>query len=127
MANIQARRNKDGEVVSYSIRVHKGRDPVTGKQLKPYTTTWKVPEGWGEKRAEKEALKQAAIFEKQCRDGLSLDNRQTFAAYAEYVLKQKERTGVKRSTLARYRADLERILPAIGHGRRWKKSRSSGR
>lgn len=115
MANIQARRNKAGEVVSYSIRVHKGRDPVTGKQLKPYTTTWKVPEGWGEKRAEKEALKQAAIFEKQCRDGLSLDNHQTFAAYAEYVLKQKERTGVKRSTLARYRTDLDRILPAIGH------------
>ena len=79
MANIQARRNKAGEVVSYSIRVHKGRDPVTGKQLKPYTMTWKVPEGWGEKRAEKEALKQAAIFEKQCRDGLSLDNHQTFA------------------------------------------------
>ena len=115
MANIQARRNKDGVIVSYSIRVHKGRDPMTGKQLKPYTATWKVPEGWGEKKAEKEALKQAAIFEKQCRDGLSLDNHQTFAAYAEYVLKQKERTGVKRSTLARYRVDLERILPAIGH------------
>ena len=61
MANIQARRNKAGEVVSYSIRVHKGRDPVAGKQLKPYTTTWKVPDGWGEKRAEKEALKQADI------------------------------------------------------------------
>ncbi len=59
-----------------------------------------MPEGWGEKWAEKEALKQAAIFEKQCRDGPSLDNPQTFAAYAEYVLKQKERTGIKRSTLA---------------------------
>lgn len=59
---------------------------------------------------EKETLKQAAIFEKQCRNGLSLDNHQTFAAYAEHVLKQKERTGVKRSTLARYRDDLERIL-----------------
>jgi len=35
MANIQARRNKDGKVVSYSIRVHKGRDTATGKQLKP--------------------------------------------------------------------------------------------
>ncbi len=32
MANIQARRNKAGEIVSYSIRVHKGRDPVTGKE-----------------------------------------------------------------------------------------------
>ena len=41
----------------------------------PYTTTWKVPEGWGEKKAEKEALKQAAIFEKQCRDGLSVERK----------------------------------------------------
>ncbi len=115
MANIQARKSKDGRIISYSIRVHKGRDPVTGKQLKPYTMTWKVPEGWSEKRALKEAQKQAAIFEKKCKDGLALDNHQTFASYAEYVLKLKERTGVKRSTLVRYRTDLERILPAIGH------------
>ena len=115
MANVQARRNKDGTIISYSIRVHKGRDPVTGKQLKPYTTTWQVPEGWSEKRAEKEAQKQAAIFEQQCREGFALDNRQTFAAYAEYVMKLKESMGVKHLTLIRYRQDLERILPAIGH------------
>ncbi len=115
MANIQPRRNKDGQIISYSIRVHKGRDPVTGRQLKPYTKTWPVPDGWSEKKAEKEAQKQAAIFEKQCKDGITLDNRQTFAAYAKYVLSLKERAGIKRSTLVRYRTDLERILPAIGH------------
>lgn len=115
MANIQARRNKDGTIISYGIRVHKGRDPQTGKQLKPYTMTWKVPDGWTEKHAEKEAQKQAALFEKACHDGLALDNRQTFAAYADYVLDMKERAGYKRATLIRYRGELQRVLPAIGH------------
>ena len=64
MAYLQSRRNKEGQVVSYSIRVYKGRDPRTGKQLTPYTMTWRVPEGWSDKRARKEAEKQAAVFEK---------------------------------------------------------------
>lgn len=115
MANIQARKNKTGEIISYSIRVHKGRDPITGKQLKPYTTTWDVPDGWSEKRAEKEAQKQAAIFEKQCKDGVVLDNKQTFSAYAQYVIGMKQRAGLKHQTVVRYHKDLERILPAIGH------------
>mgnify|MGYP000830379214 CR=1 FL=1 len=42
--------------------MYKGRDPRTGKQLTPYTMTWHVPEGWSEKRARKEAEKQAAIL-----------------------------------------------------------------
>ena len=44
MANIQPRKNKEGKIISYSIRVHKGRD-ANGKQLKPYTKTWTVPTG----------------------------------------------------------------------------------
>ena len=32
MANIQERRNKDGMLISYSIRVHRGRG-ADGKQL----------------------------------------------------------------------------------------------
>ncbi len=51
MANIQERKNKEGKLISYSIRVYRGRDPETGKQLTPYSCTWRVPEGWGEKRA----------------------------------------------------------------------------
>lgn len=116
MANIQARRNKDGAVISYGIRVHKGRDPITGKQLKPYTMTWKVPEGWTEKRAEKEAQKQAAIFEQQCRDGIVLDGRQTFAEYSSYVIDLREKNGLIRpSTADAYRKTLVYINKAIGH------------
>lgn len=115
MANIQARRNSDGKLVSYSIRVHKGRDPATGKQLKPYTMTWKVPSNWGEKTAEKEAYKQAAIFEKQCREGLALDNRQTFSEYAEYVIGIKDRGGTRYKQRGLYKAAMDRIAPEIGH------------
>lgn len=38
MANVQPRKNKDGKIISYSIRVHKGRN-AEGKQLKPYSMT----------------------------------------------------------------------------------------
>ncbi len=115
MAYLQSRKNKEGEVVSYSIRVYKGRDPRTGKQLTPYTMTWHVPEGWSEKRARKEAEKQAAVFERQCREGYLTDSRQTFAQYAEYVLELKERTGLKHLTLIHYRQSLKRVLPFLGH------------
>jgi len=116
VANIQPRKNKDGKIISYSIRVHKGRDPISGKQLKPYTMTWEVPAGWGEKTAEKEARKQAAIFEKDCKDGVAMDSRQTFSGYAEYVIRTKVRTGIlKPKTKHHYRKLLIRVNEAIGH------------
>lgn len=52
MANIQERRDKDGKLISFSIRVFRGRD-ANGKQLKPYTETFKVKSGWTEKYARK--------------------------------------------------------------------------
>ena len=52
MANIQERRNKDGKLISFSIRVFRGRG-ADGKQLKPYTTTFDVPDSWSEKTQEK--------------------------------------------------------------------------
>ena len=116
MANIQPRRNKDGSIISYSIRVYKGRDPVTGKQLKPYTMTWEVPKGWSEKTAEKAARTQAIIFEKECREGVTSDNRQTFSEYAQYVIDTKVRQGIlKPRTEHHYRVLLTRINETIGH------------
>jgi len=44
-----------------------------------------------------------------------LDNRQTFAEYAAYVLDLKERSGTKPKTLDRYRELMGRINQAIGH------------
>lgn len=114
MANIQPRKNKDGKIISYSIRVHKGRDAY-GKQLKPYSMTWVVPEGWTNSRIEKEVQAQAILFEQKCKEGTVADNKQTFEKYALYVIGLKERTGIKHRTIVRYNELLQRINPAVGH------------
>lgn len=114
MANIQPRKNKEGKIISYSIRVHKGRD-MNGKQLKPYTMTWVIPAGMSEKKIQSELNKAVVLFEKQCKEGIVADNKQSFQKYADYVIDLKERTGVKHRTIVRYKELLERINPAIGH------------
>lgn len=114
MANIQERRDKDGKLISYSIRVHRGRG-ADGKQLKPYTTTFEVSPTWAEKSARKKAEAFAATFEKECREGVTSDSRQTFQAYSDYVVKLKERRGAKHATITSYKDLAERINPYIGH------------
>lgn len=115
MANIQPRYNKDGKIISYSIRVFKGRD-TNGKQLKPYSMTFEIPEKWSEEKAKKEAEKAAILFEKECKEGIVADNKQTFAKYAKYVIDLKENVEKKKHrTIKRYNELLERINPAIGH------------
>ena len=114
MANIQERRNKDGQLISYSIRVHRGRG-ADGKQLKPWTATFKVSPTWTEKSARKKAEAFAAVFERECREGVTTDSRLKFAQFCEYVIDLKETTGAKHSTIVLYRSLAERIYPAIGH------------
>ena len=58
MANIRKRGN------SYQIRVSCGYD-TKGNQVSK-TMTWKPPEGMTERQAEKEAYKQAILFEEKC-------------------------------------------------------------
>lgn len=81
MANIQERRDKDGRVISYSIRVHRGRG-ADGRQLKPWTATYKIEPTWSEKTAKKKATAFAANFEKSCREGTITDSRETFSSFA---------------------------------------------
>lgn len=114
MANITPRKNKDGVITSYTIRVYHGYDGA-GKRLKPYTMSWKPSAGMTAKQIEKELNRQAVQFEEQCRAGYALDNRQTFAEYADYVLKCKADSGTKRRTIERYTALLVRINAGIGH------------
>lgn len=54
-------------------------------------------------------------FERSIEQGFALDNRQTFAEYAAYVLDLKQRTGTKARTLDRYQDMMVRINQAIGH------------
>lgn len=114
MANLQPRRDKSGKLVSYSIRVFRGRG-ADGKQLKPWTATFDVSPTWSEKTARKKAEAFAATFEKQCKEGLTSDGRRKFAEYCDYVIELKEQRGAKHSTVVRYRELTERIYPAIGH------------
>lgn len=114
MANIQPRKNKDGKIISYCIRVHKGRD-ASGKQLKPYTKTFFFDEKWSEKKIQAELQKAATLFENECKNGIVADNKQSFERYANYVINLKERIGIKHRTIVRYKELLERINPAIGH------------
>ena len=111
--NITPRRNKDGST-TYLIRVFRGYDG-NGKQLKPYATSFKPPKGLSPKREKREVDLFAARFEEQCKRGYNLDNKQTFAEYAEYVIQLKERSGVKHNTIYSYRKLAERINQGIGH------------
>lgn len=114
MANITPRKNKDGVITSYTIRVYHGYDR-SGKRLKPYTMSYKPAPGMTQKQIEKELNRQAVQFEEQCKQGYSLNHKQTFAEYAAYVIKCKEDNGTKHRTIERYNALLERINAGIGH------------
>lgn len=114
MANIQERRDKSGKLISYSIRVHRGRG-ADGRQLKPWTATFEVSPTWTEKSARKKAEAFAATFEKECREGVTSDSRLKFEEYCNYVLDLKERRGAKHSTIVRYKELTGRVYPTIGH------------
>ena len=115
MANIQERRDKDGKLISFSIRVYRGRNSM-GEQLKPATLTFPEEQGWSEKTAKQKAVAAAAVFEKQIKDGVATDTRLRFDAYSEYVVNMREQRGeLKPLTAQRYRELLQRINPVIGH------------
>lgn len=114
MASIRPRKNKNGEITSYQIRVFKGTAP-DGTELKPYTTSFKLDPNKTDRQNEKALNKFVVEFEEKCKSGFAADNRQTFAEYAEYVIKLKERSGVKHSTILNYRMFLPLVNENIGH------------
>ena len=112
--NIQERRNKDGKITSYRIRVFDHRDTDTGKQVfknlsVKYDST--KSESWNRKNAEK----QAAIFEKSVEEQTACDSRITFGEYAEYAITVKEQTTIASSSALNYRIYLNKLKPVIGH------------
>ena len=111
LAHIEKIEGKRG--TSYRFIVSGGFDS-NGKRIF-HKKTWKPPEGLTPRQIEKAVQRAAVDFERSIEQGYSLDNKQTFAEYAAYVLDLKERTGVRPTTLDRYRGLLERINAAIGH------------
>lgn len=115
MANIQPRYDKSGKLISFSIRVHRGRG-ADGKQLKPWTTTYEVSPNQKEDAARKKAEAYAAQFERDCKNGIATDTRLRFEEYAEYVIKLKENNNqLKHTTVVRYKELAKRIYEEIGH------------
>ena len=113
MANITSRKNKNGEIISYQIRVFRGRN-ADGTRLKDYIMTWKPIPGMTKRQIAKELERQATLFEKACKQGQVSTEKPTFEKYAAYVLALKERNGLKVKTAVRYKDILKRINAEIG-------------
>lgn len=98
---------------TYRITVYSGFD-TQGKRIR-HRQTYKPDPGMTPRQIEKAVQRAATDFERSIEQGYVLDNRQTFAEYAAYVLELKERSGTKSKTLDRYRELMGRINQAIGH------------
>ena len=127
---------KNGQRV-YEIRVSRGRDPLTGKQLTPYQMTWKVPEAYSAKVAEREAGKVEGEFIAACKAGKVLTKQEeiqrrkqdstqaelerleqaskpTFSEYMSAYLKKREAEGLAAGTLESYRITLSKAAAIFG-------------
>lgn len=111
MATIEKITGKTG--TAYRISVSSGFD-CNGKRIR-HRMTYKPAPGMTARQTEKAVQRAAADFERSIEQGYALDNRQTFAEYAAYVLDLKERDGTKTKTLDRYKELMIRINQAIGH------------
>ena len=90
MASTRKRTTKDGQTF-YEIRVSRGR----GKSY--LTTRWYPPDGWSQKAVERALTKEAAEFERRCREGEVVSR----AEQKESDLQQK-REAAKILTLQQY-------------------------
>ena len=107
MATIQKRGK------SYSIRVSCGYD--TARRQIVRSMTWRPEDGMTEAQAEREARRQAALFEERCRMGRVLAGSVRFADFAGLWMREYAARQVRPTTCARYRSMLPRICEAIGH------------
>jgi len=112
MASIREITNKDGNI-TFQVTVTEKRDR-NGKQ-KRHCKTFSPPETWSYKRRRKAAEDFGRDYEREIEKGFDVNNKQTFAEYAEYVLALKESNKKKVRTIEFYRELLARINAAIGH------------
>ena len=98
---------------SFSIRVSCGYD-IRGKQIVKYKT-FRPPEGMSEKQAQKEANRQAVLFEEECKIGHCQTGSIKFEAFAEQWFKEYAKLELRPTTYERMRKLTTRVYPAIGH------------
>ena len=104
MASYTARKNKAGQIISYQIKVSRGRDKLTGKQLTPYTTTFTPPEGWSKRAIERELLKVMGEFEAACNRGeiLTKEEQKAHAMETAEKAEQEKAEEQKKPTFNNY-------------------------
>lgn len=106
MATIKRRGN------SYLIRCYDGYN--NGRQVER-TMTWKIPLGMSDKRAEKEARHQAALFEEKVRTGQCSEKKIKFSDFCTLWMEDYAKIQLRPKTIKRYQDLLERIIPALGN------------
>lgn len=97
---------------SYLFRVSCGFDG-NGKRLMK-SQTW-TPPNLTPKQAEKEAQRQAVLFEEKCRTGQYINSNIRFTDFAEIWIHDYAEKQLKTTTLARYKELLIRITAALGN------------
>ena len=113
MARVNPVKNKEGKIVSYQIRVFRGKD-ANGKELKPYSYNWRVPDTYKTETAIKRGLEKAVReFENKCNAGIVSADKRTFQEYVEYFLEFKQRD-CKQGGIDFYKSLLPRINEEIG-------------
>lgn len=126
MANIKARKNKDGIITSYTIRVPRGYDS-DGNRLKDFIRSYpdkkrgeSIPSNWSQKKVQKEVERVATLFEEECLAGGVSVEKITFDEYARKYIHTQSVTGKhKNNTSINYEYYLTRIndvsLNGIGY------------
>ena len=136
MASIQARYDKKGNLISFQIKVSRGRDIVTRKQLTPYTMTYTPNPEWSDRAIQRDLEKVAAQFEVACMNGevltkeeqkqkiiheqeqarqneLNEQRKPRLNAYIQTYINQKEKR-VEDSTVRNVENSLKRMAKVYG-------------
>lgn len=89
MASYSPRKDKLGQIISYQIKVTRGRDRITGKQLTPFTMTFTPPTGWSKKAIDRELQRVMGEFEAACKRGEVLTKEQEKALALQEIEERK--------------------------------------
>ena len=89
MASYSPRKDKSGQIISYQIKVTRGRDSITGKQLTPFTMTFTPPTGWSKKAIDRELQRVMGEFEAACKRGEVLTKEQEKALALQEIEERK--------------------------------------
>ncbi len=110
MANITKRQNKSGQT-SYLIRAYID-EGAGGKQITK-SMTWHPPAGMRPSTADKQAEKEAVLFEKRVKSGVISQDGKT--RFADYAARWMDTSDLAPKTREQYTHLLRRINQAIGH------------